>query len=123
LQGSNPLTDSTVDPLLTRGACRVVRARRRPTLGLGSERGLAGGAGVLDQHREFLARTLDDAFEVSHELGVQGVVGCLECFQRLVATADEDAEQRNLLMKSVPRDGMGYRVTRRLNPAREQAQS
>jgi hypothetical protein len=43
-------------------------------------------------------------FEFSYELGVEGVVACLECFQRLVAAADQDAEQRDLLLNSFRRD-------------------
>jgi len=62
---------------------------------------------LLDQPCEFVPRPLDNPPQFRHELGIEWVVRCLECFQRLVAAADEDAEQRDLLLNGVCRDGNG----------------
>jgi hypothetical protein len=50
--------------------------------------------------------------QVGYELGIEGVVDCLERFERLVAAADEDAEQGDLLLNSVRRDGAGVPALR-----------
>jgi hypothetical protein len=62
---------------------------------------------LLDQDCEFVPRPLDNPLQFGHELGIESVVRCLECFERLIAAADEDAEQRDLLLNDVCRDENG----------------
>jgi hypothetical protein len=52
---------------------------------------------LTSESSQFQAGTLQHAFQVAHELLVDGVVGRLERLERFLGRGDQDPEQRDFL--------------------------